>query len=292
MRKVWHALIAGLVLVLAACGSTSGNNGGNNTVGSESALDNVVASEAPVNKALLAMGQAALAQGMPIPVPVFLSLSPLSEPLTLDTHSWNCSGVVATGDLSDHDNDGIPANAKYSGNCSVTDNGQTATWKLNFNLKDNNDSDPFSGYVANGTITWEVVGQAKLVWAIDNHSVIRNSSGDYNLTYKGSWAYTDYTNATNDETVNYDFSGNWTPDPGNNPETWADVMSGPGTLNISGNFNGSCSDGGTFTVTLNSLNVHINASGCANNGNVNVNSTSCEGSHYSGSVSWSSCAGQ
>ncbi len=284
-RMPWVLLLLAL-LSLAACNQQTSNNT-TNTASSEEAISNVTASELPVNHALYAGAIAAARQNVTLPIPPFLIGSPFGAPLTLDTFAWDCRDVTATGNLSDPDDDGIPADAHYSGYCSVTGNGTTFKWTLNYDLKDANSADPLSGFSASGQITWEAVGQAKLVWTINKHEVAK-SGGGYNLIYQGNWEYTDYTDPNNNATVNYDFSGTWTPDDPNG-SSLQDIFNRAGTFDMSGSLdvNGSC----TAHASFNTFNIHFNDDYCADSGNINVSGTDCDGNSYTVSVSWSSCDG-
>ncbi|WP_457636860.1 hypothetical protein [Oceanithermus sp.] len=284
-RGFWILLLTGL-LSLVACNQQTGSNT-SNTASSEEALSSVITSEAPVNAAFVATATASAQRGAILPLPPFLLAGPFyTASLTLTTYTWNCQGVTASGDLSDPDADGIPASAHYSGSCSVSADGTTYTWTLNYDLQDTNNADPLSGFSASGELTWEASGQAKLVWTIDKHEVTKAGSG-YDLTYQGSWEYTDYTDSSNNTNASYNFSGTWTPDDPNG-DCLADVFDRAGTINLSGSIDvsGSC----TANVTFNPINVHLNDDYCADSGNISVSGTDCNGNTCA-TVSWSSCAG-
>ena len=96
--------------------------------------------------------------GAPLPTPPIPSplgaLGPTPQTLRpQDTVTWNCTGVNVSGDASDPDSDGVPANATYNARCTYayTGGGGSASWTWemrNLNVQDPNNSDPYAGYAA------------------------------------------------------------------------------------------------------------------------------------------------
>lgn len=286
-----------LATVLAACNGQTPNNGGNggggsNNVDIEEAYAAINASQAPLYRAFVAAGQASIATNGQFPAPPIIlpALVPLGSGANAPAaqgFDWSCSGVQSSGDLSDPDHDGIPADAHYTGHCTVSDpQSGTINWTLDFYIADAANDDPLAGFRSHGSVVWEAVGQGKLTWTITHHDVVKQAnSAAYDLTYEGGWRYEDYQDGSNDGSISYDLGGTWTPaDP--NAANFIDLW-GSGTLALDGNVtfkDSSC----TATADL-SFNLHFDASGCADHGSVSYNGQDCDGHACNVSASWQSC---
>ena len=298
MNNRWWSLgfAALLTLVLlAGCGGSgangsggNGSGGGSSQASAEAALNNVVVSETPLYNAFVSTAYASIGTGGVFPaLPVVLP-SPLNKDAApLAVYAWDCSGVQASGDLSDPDDDGIPANGRYQGSCTVTETGTgTFSWHLDLSIQDVDNTDPKAGFTSSGNVSWELQGKWKIEWSASEHSVRRNQSGGYDLTYEGGWAYTDYSDSSNDGSINYNLDGTWTPDDPN--ASFEDVWTGPGTLAMNGKVSASndCAVDANF-----SFNLHFNGDGCADRGQISYSGNDCQAHSCNVTASWSSCNG-
>jgi len=287
IRKVVLILIVAVSL-LTGCGRTNTDHGTSTSqVTAEGTLANVAATETPLYGAFEAGWQASLGSGGSFPPPPLILPTPLGKgAAALSTPNWNCANVTASGDLSDPDDDGIPANGRFAGTCTITKTGLgTLSWNLNFTVQDTNNNDPLSGLKTNGSISWELKDKWEVKWTASEHSVQR-SSLSYKLVYKGGWEYTDYIDPNQSGAMSYDLSGNWTPD--NQNINFAHVWSDGGTIQMHGKVSssGDCTANADF-----GFEVHFNKNGCADRGQMQYSGNDCSGRVCDASVSWSSCNG-
>ncbi|WP_293180205.1 hypothetical protein [Oceanithermus sp.] len=286
-KKPWLVLFL-LVLVLGACSQpTAGGDGGDDgstNVGIEEAYAPIDATESLLYQSFAAVGQLGVVS---VP-PAFFSTSPLAVN-GAQGFGWTCTGVASSGDLTDPDHDGIPTNAHYTGQCTVSDpQSGTLNWTLDFYIADAGNGDPLAGFRSHGSVVWEVVGQGKLTWTITRHDVVRQAGGGaYDLAYEGEWQFVDYQDSSNDGSIAYDLSGTWTPDDPN-ASSFLDLWTA-GTLDLGGSM--TFSGGGCTTSASLQFNLHYDASGCADRGSVSYNGQDCSGSSCSFTASWSSCGG-
>ena len=216
--------------------------------------------------------------GAPLPTPPIPSplgaLGPTPQTLRpQDTVTWNCTGVNVSGDASDPDSDGVPANATYNARCTYayTGGGGSASWTWemrNLNVQDPNNSDPYAGWRIRGQILWTVSAGGEtgnLTWTINAADVVKTARGSYNLTHRSSL---DVSAGGESGQLQYDFTGTWTADPGQ-PEGLPFAVNGTlteeGSITLTANgesfsvpFSGNlhystqCGgyDSGTFTLTI------------------------------------------
>jgi len=292
MKKLYPLFLV-LLLALAGCGGNSSNSSSDssNAASADAALANITASEVPLYKSFYATTLAAT-YGFPIiPVPPPAPLATGAAPLAV--YSWNCTDVQPSGDLSDPDDDGIPADGHYQGECTVTETTTgTYSWQLDFSMKDADNADPKAGFSSDGSITWafkSVDGSEswQVTWTATEHSAKLNSSGSYDLVYKGSWQYTDNADPSNNTQIEYDFSGTWTPD---NPNAdFADIWES-GSFDVSGSVTitgSSC----TAEVDTASFDIHFDSNGCADRATIHYTGSDCDGETCDATASWSSCNG-
>ena len=276
MRKLWLWLVV-LVFALAACSQQTGGNQNANTADPGKVAEALRATYDRVFTKLAAQ----------IPLPGIVNLAPLSTSngiAPLDTLTWNCTGVSATGNLTDTDNDGIPANATFNGSCSwsYTGSGGAATLEWEFrdvNIEDADDTDPIAGFRAKGEVAWEwtVNGESGIItWNFTRHDWVRVlNSNQWDLDYEGNITC---ESGGESGTLDYDLSGTWTADDINDP--W-----GSGNLDLSGGFTwtkGTCTS--TLTITAD---VHYNDDGAIDSGQLDFTGTDCDGDSVSCRVTWS-----
>jgi len=259
-----------------------GGGGGGGSGGNATAQD-VGKVLTAANEQLYRVESPLLLAGVPVPV---LGIAPFSAGLApQDVASWNCTGVTVTGDASDPDGDGIPANATYNGKCTWSYSGGGGSvsgyWEYrNVNVQDPNNADPKAGVKVQGTIEWGVSsssGSFTSTWTITQHDLVRNGNV-YDFTYKGNWTLT--VNNSGAYTFDYQLSGTWTPVNANQPWT-------AGTMDATGSFSGSgpgC-NGWSLNVTLSG--VHDNGTKI-DGGTATFSGTDCDGNSASVTVEWSS----
>jgi len=279
MRKLWFLLVV-LVFALAACGQQTGGNENANTADPGEVVEALRATYDQMFSEL-----AADIPHLGIVNPTLLSTSNGVAPL--DTLTWDCTGVSATGNLTDADNDGIPANATYNGSCSWSYTSPEVTasfeWKLrDVNIEDADETDPIAGFRAKGEVVWEWTINSEsgsITWNFDPHDWVRD--GDHwNLDYEGEITW---QSGGESGTLDYDLSGTWTPDDSNDP--W-----GSGNLELSGDFTwteGTC----TSTLEITYAEVHYNDDGAIDSGRLDFTVTEvCDdgsGDSVSCTLTWS-----
>ncbi len=279
MRRFW--LLFGLFLfaLLAGCGQQgpSSNGGGNNQASSQAVATTLQEAEVQLFKITEPLGKA----GFPIPlVPLLLS----EDVAPLDTATWNCDSMTATGNLSDADDDGIPVNATFNGKCTWSYSGSegsvSGSWEFqNLNVQDPNDADPTAGVKASGKVIWTFSAGGSTItwtWTLTQHDFEKGSSG-YSFTYRGSWTI---ETSQGTFTEAYDLTGTWAPDDASDP--WGD-----GVLSATGHFSGggpSCTNGWSLDVTLTSL--HYQGDKIVS-GNASFSGTDCNGNTGSVTITWS-----
>ncbi len=276
MRRFW--LLFGLFLfaLLAGCGQQTAPNAGGEAMAQEVATT-LQAADAQLYRIAEPLGIA----GVPVPTAPFLFASGVAP---LDTATWNCDSVTATGNLSDADDDGIPVNATFNGKCTWSYSGSegsvSGSWEFqNLNVQDPNDADPTAGVKASGKVIWTLSAGGSTItwtWNLTRHDFVKQSGG-YEFAYEGSWSVT-----TNDGsyTFEYNLTGAWTPDDPGDP--WGDgVLTAEGQFDASGP---SCADGWHLSVTL--TNLHYQGDKIVS-GNASFSGTDCDGNTGSVTIAWS-----
>jgi len=220
----------GLLASCGGAGNTTGGGGGGSADGSASAQE-VVANLSS------GAGQLEEMNGVLNQANIIPMLQPFGagEVTPLFVGNWSCSNEQVTGDATDADNDGIPVNATYVADCSLSDSSSSLTWHVNLTAVDNDDSDPQGGYAISGQVTWTFTSSGEdytWTWNITHHDLVKTATG-YSFTYVGNWAMSSSTHSEANMTLSYDLSGSWTPaDPNATTGYWTN-----GTLNASGNYN-------------------------------------------------------
>ena len=277
MRKYWLWFGLFLFALLAGCGQQGapGGSGGNNQASPQEVATTLQAVDAQLYKITEPLSKV----GFPVPfVPLLLS----EGVAPLDTATWDCASVTASGNLSDADDDGIPVNATFNGRCTWSYSGgggsASGSWEFkDLNVQDPNDHDPDAGVKASGQVIWTFSYGSDSVtwrWTLTQHDFVKGSSG-YSFTYRGSWTF-QVSDGT--YTEDYDLTGTWTPDAS---DPWGD-----GVLSANGRFSGngpSCTNGWSLDVTLKSLHYQ---GGKIVSGTANFSGTDCEGNSGSVEITW------
>ena len=282
--KKWLIFVGlALLTALVACGGQpSGGNGGGG--GSLDPRD-VAAALGSAGEQTNRLAQSLSGAGVPVPV-VAMPFSSGVAPL--DTSTWNCDAVTASGDLTDADGDNIPVSATLNGRCTWSYNGGEESfhgyWEYdNLKVEDPSDTDPAAGIKASGKITWGFTsesGSLTMTWTIEKHDFVKQGSG-FNFAYKGTWE------ANTDEesfSFNYDYSGTLTPDDMEDP--W-----GNGTMSATGSFGvgpgNGCTNGWSVEFTL--TNVHFATCG-VDSGSADFTFNDCEGGSCTITIAWHGCS--
>jgi len=275
--KKWLGL-ATLVLLAALVSCGGQPSGGGSSVDAR----DIASVLGAANEQTYKLAEPLSAAGIPVPA---LTM-PLSDGVApLDTASWNCDAVTATGNLTDADNDGIPVNATFNGRCTWNYSGEEGSlvgyWEYqNLKVEDPNDADASGGIRVGGKIVWGYSGggtEMTITWTI-KHDLLK-SGAHYDFTYKGDWQIniSGQTSA-----FSYNYHGTLTPDDMDNP--W-----GNGTVTASGSFGGTsagCESG--WSVTLSLSGVHFAECGI-DSGSADFTVAACDGHTCTIHISWSGC---
>ncbi|WP_457630382.1 hypothetical protein [Oceanithermus sp.] len=229
-----YSLAGVLVLVflglLASCGGSSGTTDGDNVADGSASAQEVVANLSAGAGQLEEMNSALNNTGL-VFAPSFFGAG---EVAPLDTDYWSCSNEQVTGDATDADNDGIPVNATYVADCSISGSTGSLTWHINLTAVDGNDGDPRGGYAINGKVAWvyDSAGEnSSWTWNITRHNLTKTATG-YDFVYEGSWVSSSTASDEGDMTLSYNLNGSWTPaDPNATTGYWTN-----GTLNVDGTY--------------------------------------------------------
>ena len=180
--------------------------------------------------------------------------------LKVPSSAWDCSGSSASGDTSDNDGDGIPANASYIIQCSKTFEGilgmdtKSTPDVANpiqvqrsgiLKLADKDDNNPHSGFTVDKKVTYsyDKLGQSRS--ASQTYKRDWTKEGDhYTLNDEASWSW-------DDKEVKSITTGNYTPDNATTPFTAGDLDSETSIENLV--------DGVQQNLVEVSANLHVNS---------------------------------
>ncbi len=99
----------------------------------------------------------------------------LPSTLSAQSSNYNCTTDSVTGNQTDADGDGIPVNITYEFECTSSDNGSTTQTSGKVQIKDQDDSDPESGFaICTGTIQGNTCSRSPIT------STTTSSSGSVN----------------------------------------------------------------------------------------------------------------
>jgi len=275
MRRFWLLFVLFLFALLAGCGqqgAPGGGGGGNNQSSPQAVAATLQAAELQLFKITEPLGKV----GFPMPLLLAKGVVPL------DTATWDCTSVTASGDLTDADGDGIPVDATFNGGCTWSYSGgggsANGSWEFrNLNVQDPNDRDPDAGVKASGQVVWTLSaggGTITWTWTLSQHDFVKDSGG-YSFIYRGIWT-TETSQGT--FTEEYKLTGTWTPDAS---DPWGD-----GVLSATGHFSGNgpgCTNDWSLDVTLTSLHYQ---GGKIVSGTADFAGTDCEGNSGSVEITW------
>ena len=95
--------------------------------------------------------------------------------VSAQSSNYNCTTDSVTGNQTDADGDGIPVNITYEFECTSSDNGSTTQTSGKVQIKDQDDSDPESGFaICTGTIQGNTCSRSPIT------STTTSSSGTVN----------------------------------------------------------------------------------------------------------------
>ncbi len=225
MKKL--SIFALLVLLLAACSTTTKkDNGGGNASNQATAVEALDVNEDLV----LTSGERAeydlsLSEKVGLPFGFVPSERDFHLILNSPVSEWDCSESTVSGDATDADDDGIAVDATYEIKCTVGFGKFAAVERTGtLVMKDANDNDPYSGYHAEGDITYTI---GKGIFTVNhkfNRTWTRSDSG-YDYEHSSSWSWgsstpTPGSSKTTGEshTIKYAHAGSYTPDQDDNED--------------------------------------------------------------------------
>ena len=222
-------IISMLALVLAACGNSTqqgDNNDENGAINQATAVEAIEVTEEPAqsggedieNDLLLSddldLGLPSGFKAMPT-VEGFLNIlkSPIGE--------WDCSESTVSGDATDADDDGIAKNATYNIECVKDFAGLPIISELvtvkrtgTLTMKDADDNDPTSGYIANGDITFDYLDEAFTTKHLFSRNWSGNASSGYDFDNRETWKWDE---GGMELEVMQVHKGSYTPDDASDP---------------------------------------------------------------------------
>jgi len=222
-----------LVLALAACGTTQqggsgngGNNGDNPGSGGQitnqaTAVEALEVSEEPAQSGGEEV-ESEVSQSDEVGLP-FVFVPTINDFLDIfesPVAEWDCSQSTVSGDATDADDDGIAVNARYEIKCTksfadvpVFDDVVVVERQGTLVMQDADDNDPYSGYHAQGDITYNYVNENFTAHHSFDRTWSRAGNG-YNYNLNNAWQW---QAAGISYKIAHTHGGSYTPDDSQDP---------------------------------------------------------------------------
>jgi len=216
-------IFAILVLLLAACGTTSQSDDDSQVSNQATAIEAIEVSEQPTQSGGADVENVVAANldddlGLPFSFmpDVYGFIDVFESPLD----DWSCDETSTSGDTSDADDDGIAVNAAYTIECTKGFDGLpfiadvvTVTKTTTLTMKDADDSDPTSGYVSTGDVVYSYLDDAFTAEHKFDRSWTKGSDS-YNYDNADEWIW---SSGDGSMSTKQSRSGTYTPDDMDDP---------------------------------------------------------------------------